>query len=174
MYKETFGKLGAKVLEEESSEEYSVNQIVSELNIQFSDEYVALLDYFNGSIVFNNGAIYRPNIKSPVDSVDGFQSLDILYGLRGNFNLIKKNRVYREQIPIGLVVIGESIGGNQICISCDDGKIYFWYHEAEMENTTLFEIAASIDDFLLGLLCDDASTSNNNREIDESDSYLNF
>lgn len=173
MYSENFKDLGARALKAESAEQCTFAQIDSELNIRFTDKYQSLLKSFNDSIVFDSGAIFKPKKKSPVDTIDGFQSLEMLYGLQGDSNLINKNKMYNGQVPEGYVVIGESIGGNQICLSCEDGKVYFWFHEAEVEGDSLFEIASNIDDFLEGLFNDNAQPSNK-REVDESSSFLGF
>lgn len=173
MYSENFKNLGARALNAGSAEQCTFAQIDSELNIRFTDKYQSLLKNLKGSIVFDSGAVFKPKQKSPVDTIDGFQSLEMLYGLQGDSNLIYKNKMYNEQVPEGYVVIGESIGGNQICISREDGKVYFWFHEAEVEDNSLFEIACNVDDFLEGLLNDNAQPSDK-REVDESNSFLDF
>lgn len=173
MFIEKLKNLGATSLNDKSTETYSISKVISELNTPFPDEYLSLLKSFDSSIVFEHGAIFKPKQNSPVDNSDGFQSLEMLYGLKGGSNLIKKNEMYKDQIPKGHVVIGESIGGSQICVSRASGKVYFWFHEAEFESNSLFEIADNIDDFLTGIERDDVQTSGR-REIDESGSFLDF
>ena len=173
MLVESLIELGARALEEDSRNKCSISQVESDLNVTFTDAYKSVLKGFDSSIVFDYGAVYKPAQKSPVDTYDGFQSLEILYGLQGDSNLVNKNKMYKEQIPDDFVVIGESIGGSQMCISRRSGKIYFWFHEAEFEDNSLFEIAESVDDFIKGLVRDDMNNSGK-REIDESGSFLDF
>jgi hypothetical protein len=173
MYKEKLKSLGARELKEPSTEKFDLAKLEVELGITISGEYASLLEAYNGSIVFDNGAIFRPKQKSPVDSDDGYQSLEMLYGLQGDSNLLKRNQMYRDQIPSGFVTIGESVGGNQICLSSNNGKVYFWFHEAKTEEESLFEIADSIEIFLKSLKKDDGLTQAT-REIDQSGSFLDF
>ena len=175
MFSDIMQKLKARVIKDAPREKYSTDFIEIELGVKFSDEYSALLNHYDGSIVFDNGAIYRPLQLSPVDNKHGFQILEILYGLSGESNLLKRNQMYHDQIPAEYVVIGESVGGNQICLSKQNEKVYFWHHEALTDDTSLFEIAADINSFILSLEKDDKDHNNDSkREIDESGSFLDF
>lgn len=166
-------ELGARSVKNDSLDKHSISQVESELNITFTDGYKSVLKSFDNSIIFDHGAVYKPVQNSPVDTSDGFQSLELLYGLHGDSNLVDKNRMYKEQIPEDCVVIGESIGGSQICLSRSSGKVYFWFHEAEFEDNSLFEIAPIVDDFIKGLVRDEMLDSGK-REVDESGSFLDF
>jgi hypothetical protein len=172
--REVIQSLGGRSVVKDSSQRCSIEELESTLNIHyFSDEYKELLTDYSGSILFDKGAIYRPKRNSPVDSSNGYQSLEMLYGLKGDSNLSKRNAMYKDQIPLGYLVIGESVGGNQICISKENGKIYFWFHESETESESLYEIADSVDVFLHSLVADNDVTPSE-REIDETGSYLDF
>lgn len=171
--KEVIQSLGGRPIDEDSSQRCSMEELESKLDMHcFSNEYKKLLGSFGGSIVFDKGAIYKPKRNSPVDSSAGYQSLEILYGLIGDSNLLKRNAMYNEQIPSGYIVIGESVGGNQICASNVTGKIYFWFHESEKNSESLYEIADDMNVFLLSLIADDMAPSD--REIDETGSFLDF
>ncbi|WP_160154007.1 SMI1/KNR4 family protein [Microbulbifer sp. ALW1] len=170
---ESLKSLGARSLKDGSQDKLSISQVESELNVKFSDSYRSVLESYENSIVFDHGAIYKPVEKSPVDNTDGFQSLEMLYGLQGDSNLVSRNKMYKGQIPKECVVIGESVGGNQVCLSRASGKVYFWFHEAEIEDHSLFEVAESVNNFIEGLLPDDMQNSDK-REIDESGSFLDF
>lgn len=170
---ESLKKLGARSVKNNSLNKRAVFQVESELNITFTDGYKSVLSGFDNSIVFDHGAMYKPVQNSPVDTLEGFQSLEMLYGLQGDSNLVDKNRMYKGQIPEDFIVIGESIGGNQICLSRSSGKVYFWFHEAEFEDNSLFEVAPIVDDFIKGLVRDEMLDSGN-REVDESGSFLDF
>lgn len=171
--REVLQSLGGRPINEESSQRYSMEELESKLDMHyFSDEYKELLSSFGGSIVFDKGAIYKPKRNSPVDSGTGYQSLEMLYGLIGDSNLLKRNAMYSDQIPPGYLVIGESVGGNQICVSNLTGKIYFWFHESETDSESLYEIQDSMDVFLSSLIADNMNPSD--REIDEAGSFLDF
>ncbi|WP_421849475.1 SMI1/KNR4 family protein [Marinomonas sp.] len=169
---ENLKKLGARSLENDSLDKGSISQVESELNITFTDGYESVLKSFDNSIVFDHGTIYKPVQNSPVDTSDGYQSLEMLYGLQGASNLVDKNKMYKDQIPEDCVVIGESIGGSQICLSRSSGKVYFWFHEAEFDDSSLFEISPVVDDFIKRLVRDEIVAGN--RDVDESGSFLDF
>lgn len=173
MYSEILKNLGARALKDDSIEQCSYEQVRSELGIRLPDDYVSLLNNYNGSIVFDNGAMFKPKQKTPIDSENGFQSLEILYGLSGKDNLIKKNVMYKDQIPAGFVIIGESIGGSQVCMSSAGGGIYFWFHESETDDGSLFVVSDSLNSFINSLIIDDMQ-GQNKREVDDSGSFLDF
>jgi hypothetical protein len=165
--------LGARALVDGDTEGYELQEIERELGIELSENYRQLLNKFKSSTVFDQGAVYKPSEKSPVDDSEGLQSLEMLYGLAGESNLIARNRMYRTQLPKPFVTIGESVGGNQICLSKEDGRIYFWHHEAMTDDTSSFLIADGLDEFILSLKPESATVSPK-LEIDESKSFLNF
>ncbi|MBB3059784.1 SMI1/KNR4 family protein [Microbulbifer rhizosphaerae] len=169
----TFDGLGARELLESSKKTFAIENVQSELDFKFPPEYSTVLEEFKGPIVFNNGATFKPIQETPVDSENGFLSLEILYGLRGNSNLIDKNNMYNEQIPSNLITIGESSGGDQICLSCKTGKVYFWYHEAKTEEYSAYEISNNIIEFFSSLKKDDEQHEIK-KDIDESGSFLEF
>ncbi len=166
-------KLGTRTLKEDFSDQCSYEQIRSELSISLPNEYVSVLKFYSGSIVFDNGAAFKPKQKTPVDSSNNFQSLEVLYGLSGDSNLIKINKMYKDQIPAGFITIGEAVGGNQICISINGGGIYFWFHEAKYSDESLFLVSNSLDDFINSLMVDDPQLECT-RDIDDSESFLDF
>lgn len=71
-------------------------------------------------------------------------------------------KVHRKRLPFRLIPIAHDPGGNLICISCegaDNGFVYFWDHENEVDYhvaedndfSNLFFIAKSFNEFLEGL-----------------------
>lgn len=173
MLLERLNDLGARSLKEASQDKFSMSQVESELNIRFTDGYKSVLKSFSGPILFDHGAAYKSVQKSPVDNADSSQSLEVLYRLQGDSNLVYKNKMYKDQIPEGYVVIGESVGGNKICISRSSGKVYFWFHEAELRDNSLFEVSSSVDNFIENILRDDMQFSDK-REIEEPGSFLDL
>ncbi|MGL5680457.1 MAG: SMI1/KNR4 family protein [Plesiomonas shigelloides] len=166
-------ELGAKNLPSDCPDRFSIEKIEIELKVKLAPLHKEILLRFCDSIVFEYGAKYKPIQRTPVDTADGFQGLEILYGLKGSQNLVAINNIYKGQVPDDFIVIGGSVGGNQICISRSSGDVYFWFHEAEFDDECMFEISKCIDDFIYGLIPDDNQWSNI-REIDESNSFLDF
>lgn len=170
-------QLGAHVLQvdEVLNTENELKKIESALNIEFSETHKSILNEFGGAVVFNEGAKYKPKIQSPVDDSQEFQNIEVLYGVLDDDNgLISRNRMYSRQLPPSVITIGEAPGGNQICIDRKDGRILFWYHEAENEHKMLFEITPSFDEFLSQLEPDNESQPSTSSGIDESESWLDL
>jgi hypothetical protein len=122
--------------------------------LPMSDRYRELLVRFGGAIMFENGAKFIPDERSPLDGKDGYQSLDILYGLgSGRDSIERYAATYEGEVPPSFVPIGGAPGGNQICMD-SQGAIYLWDHESNRDEG-FWRIAASMDAFLDRLEPDD-------------------
>jgi hypothetical protein len=119
-----------------------------------SDRYRELLTTFGGAIMFENGAKFIPDERSPLDGKDGYQSLDILYGLgSGRDSIERYAATYEGEVPPSFVPIGGAPGGNQICMD-SHGALHLWDHESNRDEG-FWRIAASMDAFLDRLEPDD-------------------
>ncbi len=126
----------------------SLNTIENELQTRLPKTLVSILTKMGGGIYFS--AKYKPDVRSPLSDSEGYNSLDFLYGLTDDDNgVLAKNRTYgREQIPDTYITVGESSGGDQLCIEKNSGKVYYWHHEALSEDKMFYLVASSFDDFL--------------------------
>jgi hypothetical protein len=71
---------------------------------------------------------------------------------KGESVLHNLNR-YLEDLPSGVIPIGDDEFGNLVCLDLTDenyGKIYYWQHDAD-EDEPLLLVANSFDDFIMGL-----------------------
>lgn len=140
--------------------------------LPFSDSYREMLLTFGGAVVFDNGAKFASDEKSPLNDKDGYQSLELLYGLgSGRNSIAKKVAQYAGDLPGSFVPIGESSGGNLICVA-GDGSVHMWDHERQ-RNEVSWRIAASIDEFMNRLKPDDSQIGST-EGILESESFLDF
>jgi hypothetical protein len=73
---------------------------------------------------------------------------------------IKTFKINQKRLPDNLIPIGNDPGGNLFCISTygnDEGKIYFWEHEFEVEDdeepnySNVFFVANRLEDFIENL-----------------------
>ena len=172
MYSKIMKKLASSYFDDNLIGKKSIDDVEKILNYKFPNNYRKFLNEIKMSVMFDNGAMYRPLVSSPVDAKDGTQSLEMLYGLDGRYNLVEMNQMYDSQLPDNYITIGESAGGNLICLGKVDGSIYFWYHEALYEDDMFFKIDESIDRFILNLKKDDKEVSLTG--VIESESFLNF
>lgn len=146
-------RLGARALgktEPNPTERMAV--IKKSLSIEFPRALEAILLALRGAIVFDKGAIFTSDERSPVDDSHGKQGLGVLYGIEDDRNgLLACNEMYADQLPRNLITIGETPGGNQVCLERGSGRILFWHHEALTDDSALFQIALTFDDFIARL-----------------------
>ncbi|WP_064120059.1 SMI1/KNR4 family protein [Pseudomonas fluorescens] len=129
-------------------------------DIKISESLNKLLDKFNTAIVFSNGAKFKTPKKMPIGDNDGFVFLDVIYGLAPDSNNIYyKNEMYANQIRSNLYTFGESGGGDQFCINKNTEEVYYWYHEAKDDASSLFLIAPSFATFFEQLMPDNDQTN---------------
>nr|WP_320120063.1 SMI1/KNR4 family protein [uncultured Marinifilum sp.] len=139
--------------------ESQVKRLEERLNFSFPIEYVE-------HILKNNGGRCEPNIfsfneegKKTESCVDWF--LAIYEGeydnLETEFNALK---LEEKRMPTSFFPIAHDPGGNYICMDSEDGKIYFWNHEKEVDyslnndsdHANLYLIAESLGDFISNLV----------------------
>ena len=128
MYNEIFNKLGARTLKrvQPANIEDIIKEVETTLKAKLPNTYKLILNNFNGSIVFDNGAKYKAKIKSPMADSLGFQDLEVIYGvLESDNDLIAKNIMFYKQLPLSVITIGEASGGDQICMNRESGHILF-------------------------------------------------
>ncbi len=112
---------------------------------------------FGAAVRFSAGAMFKPRQRTFIEDEAGLHRFEVLFGLAHDRNGIReKNETYADQLPPGYIAIGGSSGGDLICLARSSGKIMYWNHEAESEETSLFEIAPTFIDFVSSLLVDDA------------------
>ncbi|WP_025122862.1 MULTISPECIES: SMI1/KNR4 family protein [unclassified Serratia (in: enterobacteria)] len=119
-----------------------------DLNDVFSEDYLSLLKKYNGGVFFENGAKYSINNSIPNISL-GYIDVIFLYGLSDDDNgLLYRISMYSSNIPSGYYPLGESSGGDQVCINIKTGEIYFWWHEAPTDPESLYFLSKNIESFI--------------------------
>lgn len=168
---EKLSQLGPRLIGEKSSNLESEFKSIERL-LPMTISYREALQAFGGAVVFESGAKFRSDEKSPLNDKDGYQTLEILYGLGdGKYSVRHKAAQYADELPASFVPIGETAAGNLICVA-SNGAVYLWDHESLRDGET-WRIASSMDDFL-GRLVPDESAICGTDGIVESESYLGF
>lgn len=131
-------------------EQVSVKQPIN-LNDALPKKYLRLLKKYNGGVFFENGAKYAISNNIPNISL-GYIDVIFLYGLSDDDNgLLYRINMYASNIPSEYYPLGESSGGDQICINKKTGEIYFWWHEAPTDPESLYFLSKNIESFIDGL-----------------------
>ncbi|WP_346830267.1 SMI1/KNR4 family protein [Pseudomonas abietaniphila] len=106
-------------------------------------------DFIEG-IMFTRGAKIRIGANT--------YYLDIIYGNTTNENNIHyRNQMYSGRIPNNTYTFGESPTGDQFCISCLTGEVYYWVHDATDGEIDTFLLAPCLDIFFKELSADEAT-----------------
>ena len=134
--------------------------------------YRELLAFIGGAIIFDKGAMFTCDESSPLNDRNGNQRLEVLFGFGDSDYSIKKEALrYADQLPPSFGPIGESPGGNLVCVN-GDGVVYLWDHESQYEQG-IWRIAGSIDEFL-NRLSPENPVIGDTENVIESKSFLNF
>ena len=136
-------QLGARLLGERVSDLSSALKSANQFLLD-SKSYRELLTAFGGAVIFDNGARFMSDERSPLNDKDGFQNLELLYGLgRGKYSIERQHEKYADELPKSFVPIGEAPGGNLICVD-DTGAVYLWDHESQRDEG-VWRVAVSVD-----------------------------
>lgn len=135
-----------------------IESIEKYANLKFPSEYkIHLLKH--------NGGKCNPNVFQFIEDGELTEScLDTflaIYG--GQVDSLKQDvdtyKIDEKRLPLHILPIANDSGGNLICVSCsgdDNGSIYFWDHENEVDYSTnsdsdysnLFKVANSFNEFI--------------------------
>ena len=138
-----------------------IEDIEKFIGLNFPKEYKSHLLQNNGGQCSPNTFMFNESGSWTESCVDWF--LAICDGEYDNLKeYIKTYKVDAKRLPIHILPIAHDPGGNLICISCgkqDEGQIYFWNHEQEVDYnlsddtdyTNLYFVANSFNEFIVGL-----------------------
>jgi len=168
---EKLSQLGPRLLGKKSNDlERAIKS--AEQILPISGSFREILLTFGGAVVFDNGAKFTSDEQSPLNDKDGYLNLEVLYGLGKDKNCIEQKAAqYAGELPASFVPVGESSGGNLVCVD-GNGVVHLWDHESQRNERT-WRIADSVDEFLKRLEPDDSGIGSTEGII-ESESFLDF
>lgn len=92
-------------------------------------EYVEFLMKYNGGYPENNIIELRNDDMQAISITDFFG-----IGVEEINDLMVNFEVYKDRIPKGYIPIGGTEGGNIVCLSAQNGSLFFWDHDMELLN----------------------------------------
>jgi len=166
-------KLGAQIYGATSmNPQQDIETLEKKFGVSLPLEFSEIFCHFGGAITFEKGAKFKPDEKTPWDDENGYQSLEIIYGIGESKNSIAfQQSHYQDQLPERVLVIGEAPGGNQICLGFG-GEVFFWNHEKDFKHGH-YLIASSFSKFLHMLEPGDEEIGPTEGIVD-SESWLDF
>ncbi len=138
-----------------------IKEIEDYVGLKFPQEYKVHLLKYNGGKCSPNIFKFIENGKLTNSNIDWF--LAIYDGVYDNLkNEIEIMKIDEKRLPVQIIPIAHDSGGNLICISCggqDEGYIYFWDHENEVDYSisndndysNLYLISEDFNSFIEGL-----------------------
>ena len=138
-----------------------IKEIEDYVGLKFPQEYKVHLLKYNGGKCSPNIFKFIENGKLTNSNIDWF--LAIYDGVYDNLkNEIEMMKIDEKRLPVQIIPIAHDSGGNLICISCggqDEGYIYFWDHENEVDYSisndndysNLYLISEDFNSFIEGL-----------------------
>lgn len=172
-----FTQLGYKLAGKRSSNcEKAIEEVCDKIGVKLPAAYLKMLRTFETAVRFKNEVVFTPIEPSGWASDDGKLSIDEFYGpKRGSSGLLQNIKTFKGNVPDCVIPIGDSAGGNQICLGVRKpakGKVYFWDHESEFDESDplngLCLIADSFRDFVNKLEVESES------EMLEDDGVIDF
>lgn len=141
-----------------------LNQIIEiekYVKLKFPQEYIEHLLQYNGGQCSPNIFKFNENGNLTESCVDWFLAI-----YDGEYDNLKEYiwdfKLEEKRLPTHILPIAHDPGGNLICISCglkDEGYIYFWDHENEVDYSdsddddysNLYLISETFNDFIKSL-----------------------
>ncbi len=157
MIEKKFTQLGYELVGKRSTNsEKAIEVVCDQIGAKLPAAYVKMLRTFETAVRFKNEVVFTPIEPSGWAGDDGKLSVDEFYGpKRGSSGLLENIKTFEGNVPDSVIPIGDSSGGNQICLGIrkpTKGKVYFWDHESEFDEADplngLSLIADSFRDFI--------------------------
>ncbi|MCE7567916.1 hypothetical protein LZS85_17450 [Aliivibrio fischeri] len=113
----------------------------SNLQIDLPEKVTPLVMVYKHSVLFNDDIEFVPQYKTGLEGERNELSLDALWGLEdGDLNIFQANKSLEYlEAENCLFSIGESFGGNHICVSKDDGGVYLFVNDSEQNQYKIFD-----------------------------------
>lgn len=113
---------------------------------EVSTEYQYILERYTGIYIRENYG-FKSLEKTPLTDENGFDAVSFFFPLKDRNNIFAKYEMYKQQLPMNLIPIGELDGGNLLCLNRVTNGIYIWIHDEAGRNTHL--VQNNMYDFIL-------------------------
>ena len=144
-----FTRLGARRLHDNPDPLHDLD-IEEHLGIKFPDDLMSLLMELPGEVFFENRALFKPLEPCGSEDKRGYNWINLLFGVGKGMYGIKELNQPSDRLPDGFVAIGQTPGGDRICLDRDTMEVYHWDHEGDEEDAVTL-IAHDFDSFIASL-----------------------
>ena len=144
-----FERLGARRLHDDPEPEPDAD-LREFLGIELPESLMSILLEIRGAVFLYNQALFKPLEPCGTEDKRGYDSIDLFFGWsKGTYGLKENNRP-RDWFPDNLVAIGDTPGGDRICLDKETMEVVRWDHEGDEEDAITL-IAHDFDSFIASL-----------------------
>lgn len=126
--------------------EPELEQLQEYFDLEVPAEYQYILERHTG-IYIREDYGFKSLEKTPLTDENGFDTMSFFFPLKDRNSIFAVYEMYKQQLPVGLIPVGELDGGNLLCLNRVTNGIYVWIHDEEGRNTHLAQ--SSMYDFIL-------------------------
>ncbi len=135
-----------------------IQEIEAYMGFELPNQYKQHLLKYNGGRCSPSEFYFDEDGETASSFIDWFLAI-----YDGEYDNLKKYiqdyKIDEKRMPSKVFPVAHDPGGNLVCMDSEDGKIYFWDHENEVdysvnddsERSNLYLIANSFNEFLNGL-----------------------
>ncbi len=107
-------------------------------DFEVSPEYQYILERYAGIYIRENYG-FQSLEKTPLTDKHGFDTVSFFFSLKDRNNIFAEYEMYKQQLPLNLIPIGELDGGTLLCLNRITNGVYIWIHDEEGKNTHLVQ-----------------------------------
>lgn len=121
-------------------------EYVKKFNIEISEEYQYILENYAGKYIRDNFG-FNSLEKTPLTDKNGKNRMAYFFPLEGKENVYAVYEMYKSQLLLDFLPLGELDGGNLLCMSKKNKSIYIWIHDALNKNAYL--VCENFESFIM-------------------------
>jgi len=137
-----------QIFEKQRKFQYSereINKFQEYFKITIWEGYKYILQNYSGEYLRDDYE-FKCIERTPLSDEDGYDGISFFFPLDGENSVYEIEKMYREQLPIGFIPIGDVDGGNLLCFNKATGGIFMYLHD--QPDTNIYIVNNNMYDFI--------------------------